>query len=103
MAWPFVVESKSVARVTNAVNARFAFTPSECGRARRHSQRFRLLRPKWHRPECMLDIGDDQLLMLLLVIQPKFNERRRLPQGMLKILLHCLVNPFPVGLDLVES
>src|SRR5690349_18197327 len=71
MPWGLVVESKSIAGMSNAGNATFEFAPFECRRAGPNPEAFCLFRTKRHRPECMLNIGDDQLLMLLLMIQPK--------------------------------
>ncbi len=72
----FVVEREFLARMSDAMHATGERLPLECIRSMRIAQRALAIdRPQRVHPEHVLDVGDEELLVLLLVMQPELDER----------------------------
>src|ERR1017187_4023679 len=76
MAWPFVVVGKFVAVVADLDNRFVEFNKTQRRRLRRNDVDLALAKHRMKRVLCknMFDVGDEQFLVLLLVMNPENND-----------------------------
>ena len=103
VARPFVVESKSSAAMTNLVNASFKVYPLQRHTLSRNMRLAHAPRPQRHRPQRILDIGQDEFLMLLLVIQAKLYEWRCIFVCRFQVTQHRLIHVRAVGVNFIQA
>src|SRR5215467_9641433 len=103
MSRPFVVESKSLATVADLMNSALKINPLQ-----RHvrSNGARLADssgPKGHGPQRVFDVGEYQLLMLLLVIETKLHESCGLLVLDLQMPKHSVIHMRTIRMHLMQT
>lgn len=103
MARRFVVEAESVAGMADLLHAAVERYPVWLGRGRRHRRRaFEVCRLERIAREQVLEVGDDQLLVLLLVMQTQLDALGKgVRQRPLQQRAHRRVDVPAIGADLV--
>ncbi len=108
MTWAFIVEGEALARKTNAVDSFVKASPFHRGHGDRSSLcvviflRRVKCRPKRICPQPILHIGDDQFLVLLLMVDPERHQRGQFRRGLgCKHMHHGIVHVGAVGMHLV--
>src|SRR6185437_9258643 len=103
MAWGFVVESKLLARVTDLVDSSRHTRPLQRRGFAHRTRPSGILRPQRHGPQRMLNIGDHQLLVLLLVVKSQFDQRPELLITAVEQSSHLCVHPLAIRLYFFEA
>ena len=108
MARPLVVEREAGPVVTDldeTAGMRRPFQGGDLGGAGRGRPRVRTIRgPQRVRPQRVVDVGEDELLVLLLVVEAQLDAIESLgaPGRLVEEDVHPLVDRVAVGADLVQ-
>src|SRR5438067_1131995 len=102
MPGAFVIKRKIRASVADLANSALKIYPLQRRRTMNCAWLIRAFWPQWHGPQRMLDVRENQLLVLLLMIQPHFDQGNRTLIRNFEMAQHCLIDVSAISMDFIQ-